>query len=547
MRPFVAVMVVALVFVGACAQAGEARLGGDAGLGEIDAPACVPRSEICNDLDDDCDGKIDETFDMKGESCGAGIGACAATGMYTCDASGGLACSAVSGVAAGELCDGIDNDCDGRVDEDYAIGTACDGPDADTCKDGMIVCDGLVSTRCTDDDSTHPEICDGIDNDCDGAVDEGFSLGMACDGPDADACNEGVIACDGAGGTMCTDNTGDNVEKCNGVDDDCMNGVDDGFPVGQPCSVGLGACARSGALVCNGAQTGVVCSAVPGAPSPETCGNGIDEDCTGADAICPPNDLPSGAIDISGGGTFTVDLSAAHDDNWAPTTPQLDCGNQGGRDVFYQFTLPAAEVVYFDTFGSNYDSVVRIFAGACTALGATLACGDDACGGTRSQGALQLAAGTYCLVVDQFSSTTTAGMTTLTFRRGGRTGLPLPAASGTVTGTTTGKTNQSIAGCEPNTSQPDVGYFFLTCPTTTVKVSANTCTGTAFDTILYLRTGNATTADVACSDDVTGCGNNLQSRITNAPLALGANLQWLIIDGFGLTGNGPYSISYAIQ
>jgi len=36
--------------------------------------------------------------------------------------------------------------------------------------------------------------------------------------------------------------------------------------------------------VCNGAQNGTVCNATAGAPSAETCGNGVDEDCNGADA-----------------------------------------------------------------------------------------------------------------------------------------------------------------------------------------------------------------------------------------------------------------------
>jgi hypothetical protein len=228
----------------------------------------------------------------------------------------------------------------------------------------------------------------------------------------------------------------------------------------------------------------------------------------------------------------------------------MPCGNTGGRDAFYQFSLPSEEVVYYDTFGSNFDTVVRVFAGNCTSLGATLVCSDDtlSCNNsTRSIGAVDLSAGTYCLVVDQFSSNTTGGMATLTFRRGGRPGIPLPAASGTVTGSTTGKSNLSVASCESNTNQPDVGHFFLTCPSFTYTVDASTCTSTSFDSVLYIKTGAATSADVACSDDVSGCGpSNLQSRITGAAV-VGGNVHWIIVDGFGSSGNGSYSLTYSIQ
>jgi hypothetical protein len=390
------------------------------------------------------------------------------------------------------------------------------------------------------------ELCNAKDDDCDSHVDEGYSTGLPCDGADGDSCSEGFVVCSPMGGTMCSDTTTDNIERCNNLDDDCKNGIDDTYPVGQPCSVGLGACVRSGQQICNSLQTGTTCSASPGMPGAETCGNAVDEDCNGADVACPGNDTAVGAIDISAGGTFTVDLSAARDDNWAMSTATLDCGNQGGRDVFYQFTLPAEEVVYFDTFGSNYDSVVRIFAGACSALGATKACSDDACSTTRSQGAIDLLAGTYCLVVDQFDAATMGGATSLSFKRGGRSGIALTSTSGNVSGTTTGKTNYSIAGCEANSPAPDVGYFFLTCPNRTYSVTASTCSGTAFDSVLYLRSGAATTGDVACSDDVSGCGTNLQSRFTGATVG-GPNVNWLIVDGFGQTGTGNYTINYSVQ
>ena len=391
------------------------------------------------------------------------------------------------------------------------------------------------------------EVCNGMDDDCDGANDEELGLGAPCDGPDSDTCTEGMIVCDGSGGTTCSDVTGDAVELCNGVDDDCHDGVDDPYPVGDECTIGLGACARSGKLVCNTAMTGTTCSATPGATAAELCGNGVDEDCNGADATCPVNDTATGAIDISSGGTYTVDLTASHDDNWAASTQTLDCGELGGRDAFYQFTLPAEEVVYFDTLDSNFDSVIRVFAGTCSGLGSTQACADDACGTTRSQGAVDLPAGTYCLVVDQFSSNTMAGMVTFVFRRGGRPGVALANLSGAASGSTSGKANLSTASCETNTPAPDVGHFFRTCPGRNYSVTASTCTGTAFDSVLYLRSGTATTADLACSDDAAGCGSGgLQSKITGATVS-GANLQWLIVDGFGQTGSGNYTLTYSVQ
>jgi len=69
-------------------------------------------------------------------------------------------------------------------------------------------------------------------DDCDDTVKEG----TPCDGPDADLCKEGTFAC--ASTPRCSDTTGDRVELCNGVDDDCDGGVDEGL---TPCC-GNGVC-----------------------------------------------------------------------------------------------------------------------------------------------------------------------------------------------------------------------------------------------------------------------------------------------------------------
>jgi hypothetical protein len=95
-----------------------------------------PATDICDDLDNNCDTHIDEPYTNKGMSCSAGVGECKKTGMYVCKSQhDGTQCSVSAGSPVTEICaNSKDDDCDGKTDESpqthsdcMACGQSCAG------------------------------------------------------------------------------------------------------------------------------------------------------------------------------------------------------------------------------------------------------------------------------------------------------------------------------------------------------------------------------------------------------------------------------------
>jgi len=303
--------------------------------GKIQITDCSPcTEEVCDGIDNDCDGDIDEGDYECETECGIGPAYCV---------DGELICEAEQ--PDEEVCDYIDNDCDGEIDEGQRnacdqCGTVpdevCDGYDNDCdgdtdedlirecetiCESGYETCIFGQWAACTAKEPL-PEMCDGEDNDCNGLVDDGIvcqcsllDVGVlvpcfesplicgqgykSCECVPGSSCTEYYMtecqaACTLFGFTPCDPLLGQIFpEMCNNWDDNCNQLVDEDLYKtcysGPAETMNVGEC-KPGTLTCVAGQWG---GFWPGTtvfmedycegqvvPIEEIC-NGKDDDCDG--------------------------------------------------------------------------------------------------------------------------------------------------------------------------------------------------------------------------------------------------------------------------
>jgi hypothetical protein len=484
-------------------------------------------AEVCNNVDDNCNGMTDDGL---GTSM-CGTGACART-VNNCE--GGMPRTCTPGVPVAESCNGMDDDCDGMTDENQPMASCGTG----ACARTVPSCVGGVPQTCTPG-VPGAETCNGVDDDCDGMTDE--DLGSTTCG--TGACARTVPNCVGGVPQTCTPGA-PGAETCNGVDDNCNGAVDDGVPPracysGPAGTQGVGRC-RGGTQWCSGGSFGPCVGEV--LPTAEVCGNGVDDNCNGAvDDGCVPavsNDTCGSATAYTIGSTVSGDTTRARND-YAST-----CGAGGGsNDVAYVFTSDGSATTYTITSTTtSHDGVLHVHSSASCSTTDEVGCNDDYTSTRNSQVVLtNLPRGSFYIVQDGYASGNDGPFTLSSTRASiNHDTCATPAritANGTYTGTTTGRGANYTASCGYQTNLAADVVYVLTARTNGT-ITATTC-GSSFDTVLYVGTtcgGSTVGATTVCNDD--SCG--LQSSVTWSATA--GTTYYIVVDGYN-GASGSYELN----
>lgn len=120
---------------------------------------------------------------------------------------------------------------DAECQEGERVPCYSDDPDSEgvgECKAGEQICEGGTYGACTGEVKPSPEVCNGLDDDCDGQVDEGDpGGGQSCDSGQPGVCTAGTSVCSAAGTLDCIPNAAASDEQCDGLDNDCDGTVDE--------------------------------------------------------------------------------------------------------------------------------------------------------------------------------------------------------------------------------------------------------------------------------------------------------------------------------